>query len=104
MKGSFHPYFVSTNRSDVIQAYREIMEWARVHPRYADAAKAKFADVENADAWLIAYKATGGTVVTHEQPAPLSKNEIKIPDACNAARVAWTDPFAMLRALGVSLP
>ena len=42
----------------------------------------------------------GYTVVTHEQPAPLSQTKIKIPDACNAVAVQWMSPFEMLRAEG----
>ena len=39
----------------------------------------------------------GYTVVTHEEPAPLGKKRIKIPDACNAAGVPWMPPWLMLR-------
>ena len=47
--------------------------------------------------------AVGGTVVTHEQPAPEAKRKVKIPDVCDAFKVAWTDPFSMYRTLGMRL-
>lgn len=31
-------------------------------------------------------------VVTHEEPAPLGRKRIKIPDACNAVGVSWMPP------------
>ncbi len=58
----------------------------------------------SADLRLIAQAmATGAAVVTREQPAPDSKKKIKIPDACNAFGVSWTDPFSLYRALGMRL-
>jgi hypothetical protein len=58
----------------------------------------------SADLKLIAHAmASGGTVVTREQPAPDSKKKIKIPDVCNAFQVPWTGPFGAYRALGLRL-
>jgi hypothetical protein len=102
--GTFRTYFVSTNEDDVLQAYGEIMRWAQAQNQYSEAAKAEFADQKNADAWIVAFaKAKGCVVVTHEQPAPESRNKIKLPDACQAFGVPWTGAFSMLRALGVRL-
>ena len=59
---------------------------------------------DSADLKLIAHAmASGATVVTREQPAPDSKKKIKIPDACNAFGVNWTDPFSLYRTLGMRL-
>lgn len=41
--------------------------------------------------------ARGWTVVTHEQPAPLSVKRVKIPDACNGMSITWMSPFQMLK-------
>jgi len=102
--GTFHSWFASTGDNDVVQAYGRIMQWAQAQPQYSAAAKAQFADVRNADAWLIAYsQAKGCVVVTHEQPAPNAQNRIPIPNVCQAFGVPFVDTFAMLRALGVSL-
>ena len=43
------------------------------------------------------------TVVTREQPAPDSKEKIKIPDVCDAFNVHWTQPFGTYRTLGLRL-
>ena len=60
--------------------------------------------IDSADLNLIAYAmATEATVVTREQPAPDAKRKIKIPDACIAFGVDWTDPFSTYRALGMRL-
>lgn len=65
-------------------------------------AKQEFASV--ADGWLVAYaKAHECTVVTHEQSHKDSKRRIYIPDVCQAFSVKYTDPYAMLRSLGIRL-
>jgi hypothetical protein len=47
-----------------------------------------------ADYYLIAQARTRGyAVVTHEIPAPASKNRIKIPYACNAVGCRGTRRF-----------
>jgi hypothetical protein len=101
---SFHPRFASTNESDVLQAYATIMQWAQAQPQYLPAAKAELADMNNADAWLVAYAvAKQCRVVTQEQPHPDSRRKIFIPDVCQAFGVAFTGSFEMLRILGVRL-
>ena len=102
--GTFHKWFASTNENDVLQAYGGIMQWAQAQPQYSAAAKAEFADVKNADAWLVAYaQAKGYVVVTLEQPAPNAQRTIPIPNVCQAFSIPFIDSFAMLRALGVKL-
>lgn len=60
--------------------------------------------VDSADLKLIAHAmAAGAIVVAREQPAPDARKKIKIPDACNAFGVAWTDPFSLYRTLGMRL-
>jgi len=74
--------------------------WVQRHRQYFDHAKAKFAS--GADGWLVAYALThGATVVTHEQPAPGSKREIKLPDVCDAFGAERCTLFSMLRTLSV---
>jgi uncharacterized protein DUF4411 len=103
-RDSFHPYFVPTSDADIIDAYAQVMAWAQSQRQYSAAAQAEFADGRNADAWLVAYASVRRcTIVTHEQPAPDSRNHIKLPDACRPFGVACTDTFGMLRALGVRL-
>jgi len=100
----FHPWFVSTNVDSVLGHYRAIMQWATTHTHFTNAAKAEFADVTNADPWLVAYaKATNRTVVTNEKYDPNIRRSIKIPNVCKAFAVGYVDTFQMLRALGIRL-
>jgi hypothetical protein len=63
---------------------------------YTPAAVAEF--LTSGDYQLVAYAhAHGHTVVTYERPAPTAKARVKIPDACDAMMVPWTDPYTMLR-------
>ena len=48
-------------------------------------------------------QALGATVVTREKSEPNSRKVVKIPDVCNENGVAWTDPFAVYRTLGLRL-
>lgn len=88
---------------DVLDAMRELAAWATDPTRqFRQEAVDEFLD--SADYKLIAHAmASGATVVTREQPAPDSKKKIKIPDACGAFGVTWTDPFSTYRALGMQL-
>lgn len=100
----FHRWFVSTNDGSVVTGYRSLMTWAANHAHFTDAAKAEFADVRNADAWLVAYaKARGGVVVTNEKLDVNIRRRIKIPNACQAFAIPYVDVFQMLRALGIRL-
>jgi hypothetical protein len=84
--------------SSVVNAYRDVMLWAQQHGQYTDSAKAKFAS--GADGWLVAYAMIHGSkVVTNEKPRPEAKNEIKLPDVCDAFDVRTLDTFTLLRHL-----
>ncbi len=85
---TFRPLFASTNESDVLQIYGRIMQWAQAQPQYSAAAKAEFADVNNADPWLVAYAlAKQYIVVTQEQPhLRPSSYGIRSPRARSPAR------------------
>ena len=103
-RNDFHQWFRSTNRSVVIEAYRQIMAWAHGQDQFSDAAKADFSKTDNADAWVVAYaKANGCLVVTHEQFDLNIMKKIPIPNVCRAFEVQYIDTFQMLRDLGVRL-
>lgn len=92
--------FLSTDEQDVVDSYRNAMEWVHSHDQFLAAAKAEFAGV--ADGWLVAFaQARNGVVVTHEVPEPNRRNKIKIPNVCQALGVRYVDTFEMLRDLGV---
>jgi hypothetical protein len=104
VNGHFHDWLENTSDAGVLAAYGEVIQWAMAQSQYTDAAKAEFADAENADAWVVAYaKAKGCVVVTQEKPAPQSKRKVKVPDVCNAFGVMWIDTFVMMRRLGIRL-
>lgn len=91
-------FFCATTEPKVGTWYGEVMAWVQAQVRYTAAAKSKFAAV--ADGWLVAYaREHGFAVVTHEAPAPESRNEVKIPDACDAFGVEYMDTFDMLEKL-----
>ena len=95
--------FWLTDTADVVAAMAKLSAWATDPVRqYRQEAIDEF--LNSADYKLIAHAmATGGTVVTREQPAPDAKKRIKIPNACHAFDVAWTDPFSLYRTLGMRL-
>lgn len=66
----------------VMKEYANAMKWANSDTHYFEAAKAKFAAVDRADAFLLAYaRAHGHEIVTQEKSNPDKKKEIPIPDA-----------------------
>jgi hypothetical protein len=93
-------------RSDdeaVVTAMTQLAAWAADPARnYRQSAVDEFLD--SADLNLIAHAiASRGIVVTRETSAPDAKKKIKIPDACAAFGVGWSDPFSAYRALHMRL-
>jgi len=98
--GRFGSAFMPTDGPDVVDRYRELMEWVQSQAQFSDAAKADFAS--KADGWLVAYaRANGCVVVTQEVLAPDARRKVPIPNLCEAFGVRWIDTFSMLRNLGV---
>ena len=96
----FRHAFASTDDTDVIQSFSDIMTWVQAQSQFSEAAKADFAN--GADGWLVAYaKVRGCVVVTHEVLAPDAKRKVPIPNVCQAFNVPFLDTFEMLRRLGV---
>ena len=99
-QSEFGGAFASTDEEDVIGVYTDIINWAQDNEQFFDAAKADFARA--ADPWLVAYaRVKKCVVVTHEQPAPYAKKDIKLPDVCLTFSVSFINTFEMLRELGV---
>ena len=99
-KENFSAGFVSTDENDVIESYREIMNWVMNEVQYSAAAKTGFA--QGADGWLVAYaRAKKCMVVTQEMPNPETKARIPIPNVCQQFGVSFVNTFEMLRRLGV---
>jgi len=100
----FHHSFQNTNDPKVLAVYQQVIQWAMAQSQYTDAAKAEFARVDNADAWVVVYAMVKGyIVVTQEVSHPNSKRKIFIPDVCQAFGVQYIDTFEMMRRLGIRL-
>lgn len=83
-----------------IYSMRTLAQWVANHEQFMSAARDEFLSV--ADFELVAHaQANQLVLVTHERPRPESRKKIFIPDACDALGVQWTDPYSMLRQLGV---
>ncbi len=94
--------FVTTDDDDVIEAYREVIEWAQDQEQFTGAAKSEFATV--GDSWLIACaKAHQYVLVTHETYNAEIRKRIPIPNVCRALNIPYINTFNMLRNLGVKL-
>ena len=101
--GQFHSHFASTNHQAVLDAYRNIIQWAYNQPQFKEEAKADFARADNADAWVVAYaRVKGYVVVTQERYDPNIRRKIKIPNVCQAFGVPYVDTFEMLRQLKIT--
>lgn len=98
----FNRWFMSTDQEEVIQSYKEIIEWSVQQEQYKDYAKKEFASVT--DGWLIAYAKTYNyVVVTEEVYSAEKKSKIPIPNVCKAFGITYVNTFGMLRNLKVTL-
>ena len=84
---------------DVLRSMREVAGWVTsTDPPYQAAAVAEFLNA--ADYYLVSHaRVHGFTVVTAEVAADTVKR-VKIPNACQALNVPYTDVFTMLRSEG----
>ena len=95
-------FFDGTADRRVIAAYGELIQWVQGHSQFTRAAKSDFAQIDNADPWLIAYAhAHDCVVVTHEVFEPEVRRKVKIPNVCQQFGVPTVNTFAMLRELGI---
>ncbi len=93
-----NPDFFLPPDNQVTAELASVSSWA-TNQQYRSEAVGEF--FGSADYWLVAHaKAKGLIVVTHEVSEPNSKRRIKIPDACKALGVSWTNPFEMLEDQG----
>lgn len=101
-ENSFLPFFQSTQTSQVVMSFIEIITWVEDQSQYTRRAKDIFMG-DNADAWAISYaKAHEGTVITHESVSPGAKKTIPIPNVCEAFNIPHGNTFQMLEYLNFS--
>lgn len=80
----------------VVASMGDVARWATTHqPPYTPAAQAEF--LAAADFYLVSHARTHGLTVVTAEVAAATVNKIKIPNACDALDVPYTDVFAMLR-------
>ena len=93
--------FIETNTaSNILIKYAELMKWANSQTQYSQNAIDEFAQVENADPWIIASAiANKYTIVTHEVLDSTIKKKIPIPNVCEDFNVNYIDTFRLLREL-----
>jgi hypothetical protein len=94
------PEFWLPEDGATVQAMRDLANWAQGRANAGEIRQGAVTTFASGDIYLVATAIAGGhTVVTAEVPAPRSKKEIKMPDACAAFGVPWTDQFTMLEDL-----
>lgn len=94
---SLSNFFLKTNQSG--SQWSKLVTWANSADKsFKPAARAKFLDIDSADAWLIAYAAQHNdfVIVTNEVSSPFSKASIKLPDAAAHLGVRTTTVFELL--------
>lgn len=91
--------------STALSQYGEISQWATSKSdHYLPNAINEFLDVNEADAFLIAYTLADSNriLVTHEISSPNKRNKIKMPEPCNDLGVTYVNTITMFRQLGVT--
>ncbi len=88
--------------STALSQYGEISRWAqtKLNNPYFQRAIQEFLDVNEADAFLIAYALediTNRIIVTQEVSSPHSKTKVKIPEPCEAFDIRWLNMVEMFR-------
>jgi len=93
--------FIDTkDNSEILVKYAKLMQWASSQEQYLQNAKDEFAQVENADPWIIATALVNNfTIVTHEVLDTQIKKKIPIPNVCKAFNITYIDTFELLRKL-----
>lgn len=94
-----HPKFFREIDQGTTKHFGTIARWA-VSRNYTHAALTAFTS-NDTDFLLVAYAHEHHyVVVTHELSDPKARKRVKIPDACQAMKVQYTDTFQMLRETG----
>jgi len=70
---------------------------------YSIAVKNEFADLTNADCWVIAYAKAYDNILVTDEILNENKKKIPIPKVCVQFDVHYVNTFQMLRKLGIVL-
>lgn len=92
--------------SSALSQYGQISSWATSKSNhYLPNAINEFLNVDEADAFLIAYTLEdfqNRVLVTHEVSDPKRRNKIKMPEPCDHFSVTYMNTIGMLRELGIT--
>lgn len=92
--------------SNALNEYSQVSSWAiSKRDHYLQNAINEFLDVDEADAFLVAYvleKIEFRVLVTQEVSDPNRKNKIKMPEPCNHFGVRYMNTIEMFRKLGIT--
>ena len=92
--------------STALPEYVQISSWATSKSdHYLPNAINEFLDVDEADAFLVAYAFAdihNRVLVTHEVSDPKRRNKIKIPEPCVHFGVTYLNTIGMFRELGIT--
>ncbi len=95
--------FAPTDTSEVVAQYAALQTWVARNNHYSAGAKQEFAQVDNADGWLVAYAMAypETVIVTLEDFNEAKRNKVPIPNIATAFGVESITPFEMLRRLEI---
>ncbi len=89
--------------SEIMDIYSQVVGWAiSRNDHYLPHALAEFLDVEEADAFIVAFTLADNNnriAVTQEISEPFRKSKVKIPDACMALNIQYVNSVDMFRLL-----
>lgn len=92
--------------STALSQYSLISSWATSKGNhYLPNAINEFLDVDEADAFLVAYtlqESQNRVLVTHEVSDPKRRNKIKMPEPCDYFGVTYMNTIGMFRELGIT--
>ena len=93
-------FFRSTDKKEIIDCYKMIVNWANAQSQYQQNAKAELMS-DKADAWLIAYalanlRNENMVVCTFEKYHADTKKRIPIPNVCKAFNVEYRNIYYVL--------
>lgn len=91
--------------TETVLNYAMLTGWVySMSHQYYPQAISEFLDVDEADAWLIAFAMSqGNQIVTHEVSKPNSKNRVMLPDAAKPFNVSCIKTIDLFRTLGVTI-
>ena len=103
-EGEFKKYFFSTDNNEILESYKDIINFVSKNNQYLQNAIDDFLQENNADAWVIAFaKRYNIIVVTEEKSNPKKRTKVYILDICKYFDIKSINSFEMLKDLGFKL-